>query len=316
MTPWTQELDQVWLNEMIHQANVLGKRSNSGFKKEAWGEALKKLNLKPGCSFTMAQLKSHNATLREQYSIISTMAEASGMGWESDRCLVVCLDTTWDAYLSTKPKKYQQWKNKPFPLFHLCESLYKGTLATGKGSRVAGSLQKRTSSTVSEDGHSDTNADMLPVVDFGQHVPRPYFDLDYSDNDEVVTTNDGLPSPLAHEQSSSRRAPPSPRSPPPKRHRGSLGGDMLAEMKKQKEETATQFDLLCGLLQSSPKTASKELTRTEQAVGILQSEFASMPMQRLVAACDVFEIESNASVFLQLKGDLRIAWLEHKLGTE
>ncbi|CAK4898342.1 unnamed protein product [Aphanomyces euteiches] len=300
MTLWTQELDQVRLNEMIHQANVLGKRSNSGFKKEAWPAALKKLNMKTNCSFTMPQLKSHNATMREHYSIISTMSDASGMGWESERCMVVCLDTTWDAYLATKPKKYQQWKNKPFPLFHLCESFYKGTLATGKGDRVAGNLNHRATSYISDDCQSEAKQDALLDVDFGQHRPRPEFDLDYSDRDDSMA--------------SSRRAPPSPQSPPSKRHRGALGSDMLVEMKKQKEDTATQFEVLCGLLKSSPSGASKTLTRTEQAVGILQTDFEAMPMHRLVAACDVLEVEANASVFLQLKGELRNAWLEHKQG--
>ncbi|ETV79231.1 hypothetical protein H257_07298 [Aphanomyces astaci] len=41
---------------MIHQANVLGKRSNSGFKKETWACALVNLNSVPGCSFSMMQL--------------------------------------------------------------------------------------------------------------------------------------------------------------------------------------------------------------------------------------------------------------------
>ncbi|CAK4181663.1 unnamed protein product [Aphanomyces euteiches] len=189
MTLWTQELDQVRLNEMIHQANVLGKRSNSGFKKEAWAAALKKLNMKTNCSFTMPQLKSHNATMREHYSIISTMSDASGMGWESERCMVVCLDTTWDAYLATKPKKYQQWKNKPFPLFHLCESFYKGTLATGKGDRVAGNLNHRATSYISDDCQSEAKQDALLDVDFGQHRPRPEFDLDYSDRDDSMVSS-------------------------------------------------------------------------------------------------------------------------------
>ncbi|KAF0712191.1 hypothetical protein AaE_012091, partial [Aphanomyces astaci] len=30
---WTDELDKTWLEELVHQAVVLGKKSNSGFKK-------------------------------------------------------------------------------------------------------------------------------------------------------------------------------------------------------------------------------------------------------------------------------------------
>ncbi|KAF0702399.1 hypothetical protein AaE_015961 [Aphanomyces astaci] len=129
MTLWTQELDQVWLNEMIHQASILGKRSNSGFKKEAWVESLKKFNARPNCSFTMAQLKSHNATLREQYSIILSMANVcNGLGV---RLLSRCLP---GHHMGRLPRNQAEVvpavEEQAIPAVHLCDNLYKGTLAT------------------------------------------------------------------------------------------------------------------------------------------------------------------------------------------
>jgi hypothetical protein len=41
---WTDDLDIVWLKELVHQAIVVGKRARSGYKKEAWIETLAKLN--------------------------------------------------------------------------------------------------------------------------------------------------------------------------------------------------------------------------------------------------------------------------------
>ncbi|RHY15851.1 hypothetical protein DYB32_010709, partial [Aphanomyces invadans] len=80
----------------------------------------------------MAQLKSRNIVLKEKFSVVWSMANSSGMGFELATARVVCISTTWDAFLSGKSEEIKKWRNKPFPLFRLCEVLYAGTLAKGK----------------------------------------------------------------------------------------------------------------------------------------------------------------------------------------
>ncbi|RLO05139.1 hypothetical protein DYB28_009058 [Aphanomyces astaci] len=61
---WTDELDKTWLEELVYQAVVMGKKSHSGFKREAWSEVLKKLNNTHNLERTMAQLKSRYDTIK------------------------------------------------------------------------------------------------------------------------------------------------------------------------------------------------------------------------------------------------------------
>ncbi|RHY99995.1 hypothetical protein DYB37_012651 [Aphanomyces astaci] len=128
---WTDELDKTWLEELVYQAIGMGKKSHSGFKREAWSEVLKKLNNTHNLERTMAQLKSRYDTIKGMYGIVLKLANSSGMGWESSRCRVECLSITWDEMLAGKPKSWRAWQNRSFPQFALCETLFRGTLATG-----------------------------------------------------------------------------------------------------------------------------------------------------------------------------------------
>ena len=77
---WSDDKDATWLTEMIHQAHVLGKTANSGFKREAWVAALSKLNAAHGVRYNIQQLKARHAELKKQYSVVSQMMKTSG-GW-------------------------------------------------------------------------------------------------------------------------------------------------------------------------------------------------------------------------------------------
>ncbi|KAH9078494.1 hypothetical protein Ae201684P_019579 [Aphanomyces euteiches] len=116
MTIWNDVLDKIWIDELLHQANVLGQRSDTGFKKCAFLAALSKLNQSPGLKkpFTMAQLRSRNEVKKGEFSIVHKMATASGMGWEDSTCRVICTGTTWDAYFeeNKKPSFSREWVSR------------------------------------------------------------------------------------------------------------------------------------------------------------------------------------------------------------
>ncbi|ETV64021.1 hypothetical protein H257_19042 [Aphanomyces astaci] len=70
---WTDEKDATWMTEMIYQVVVLGKRANSGFKKESWQAASSKLNIEHRVNYTKVQLKTRNAEMKKQYAQVSQM---------------------------------------------------------------------------------------------------------------------------------------------------------------------------------------------------------------------------------------------------
>ncbi|ETV83120.1 hypothetical protein H257_04845 [Aphanomyces astaci] len=99
---WTDEKDASWMTEMIYQVVVLGKRANSGFKKEAWQAALSKLNIEHRVNYTKVQLKARNAEMKKQYAQVSQMQH----------------------FLEGKPKRWALWETKRFPQYLHCQQLY------------------------------------------------------------------------------------------------------------------------------------------------------------------------------------------------
>ncbi|KAH9078135.1 hypothetical protein Ae201684P_019234 [Aphanomyces euteiches] len=116
---WTDDLDKTWLKELVHQAIVLGKRSHSGYKKEAWQATLKVLNHGRDTLFTMQQLKSRRDVIKGAYAVVANIVNSSGMGWEATTCRVECQSTTWEVFLQDKPKQWGALAQQAIPAIQL-----------------------------------------------------------------------------------------------------------------------------------------------------------------------------------------------------
>ena len=91
--------DQAWVNELIHQANVLGKRTQNGFKTEAWKACVAKLK-ESGLTRTVEQLKERfryvsqtllcyivfikeiTIQLKNRFAVYYHLNNKSGWGWD------------------------------------------------------------------------------------------------------------------------------------------------------------------------------------------------------------------------------------------
>ncbi|ETV63667.1 hypothetical protein H257_19401 [Aphanomyces astaci] len=89
------EKDFTSMKEKIHQVHVLGKRANSGFKREAWHAARTKLNSDHAVSYTKEQI-----------------VKTSGIGFEAATCRFICLDGSWAHFLRDKPTRWSLWQTK------------------------------------------------------------------------------------------------------------------------------------------------------------------------------------------------------------
>ncbi|KAG9406688.1 hypothetical protein AC1031_003010 [Aphanomyces cochlioides] len=108
----------------------------------------------------MSQLKSRHDTIKGMFAILSKIVDSSGMGWEATRCRVECRSTTWDELLKDKPKSWRVWQNKRFPQYDHCESLFRGTLATGHFAS-ASSAPQNSLALYEHDSPHDSNIDQL-----------------------------------------------------------------------------------------------------------------------------------------------------------
>ncbi|ETO61064.1 hypothetical protein F444_20860 [Phytophthora nicotianae P1976] len=103
---WDTAKDAFLIDAMTDQARA-GKRSDSGFKKEAW------------------------AALKGKYTAVSEMLSASGFGWDAERNVVLVHDDVWNDYVVGHPKCVD-FRKTPLPYYDELKELFEGTFATGE----------------------------------------------------------------------------------------------------------------------------------------------------------------------------------------
>ncbi|KAF0708874.1 hypothetical protein AaE_013060 [Aphanomyces astaci] len=294
---WTDELDMTWLQELVYQVTVLGKKSNSGYKKEAWVAVLDKLNRAHRQALKMSQLKSRHDIVKGMYGVLSKIVNSSGMGWESETCRVQCLATTWESMLEGKPKAWALWRNKRFPQFHLCECLFQGTLATGQFAVAS----------VAVESTGTPQLDMSPP-DFDEvdDEQTPNGGLDEDVEDEADDTSNQVTS---NQDDRSRRVSAGGR--PTKRLRPSMASKLSSDFMAVQASATKEFELLSSVLLPAHGQHAKA---QERAIQVLQSEFEDvLDIDEMVAAFEIMENETRAAMFLCMTGAPREMWLKRQL---
>ncbi|KAH9181964.1 hypothetical protein AeNC1_016061 [Aphanomyces euteiches] len=280
---WSDDKDATWLTEMIHQAHVLGKTANSGFKREAWVAALSKLNTTHNVRYNIQQLKARHAELKKQYSVVSQMMKTSGIGFESVSCRFVCTEGSWSHFLRDKPKKWSLWETKRFPQYPLCQSLYDGTLATGEYATL--SIASNVPNTLHAQEHEN---------DFGGNDEQFQVISDQSDEEKDED-----------EEECEQR--------PPKRMRHSLAGAMLAEMKSFRESGREEMDLMRQRLITYDGDRH-ELVPVQIAMDLLHADFEYvLETGDMSFAYEVLEDPKKAMQFVRMRGDAREVWLRRHI---
>ncbi|KAG9414269.1 hypothetical protein AC1031_013465 [Aphanomyces cochlioides] len=302
---WSDEKDITWMRELIHQVHVLGKRSDSGYKREAWLAAVSKLNGEHNLNYNRDQVKARHNELKKQYSQVSQMLKTSGIGFEATTCRFVCTEGSWSHFLQDKPKKWSVWQTKRFPLYPYCQQLFDGTLATGEfaassTTTVAYNPHARGSNEVSDlDSNEDNDETTPPERDdeCGQ------MDMD-RDN---------------HDQSKRRRSAAPLGSGISKRVRTSLASVMMAEMKAFRESGRDELQTLHDTLtkctkQDSEQTSQLASSNSAQAIDVLHDEFSAVLLDEDMSfAYDVFKDEIKAMQFVRMKGNAREIWLRRHI---
>ncbi|RHZ00815.1 hypothetical protein DYB35_006275 [Aphanomyces astaci] len=286
---WTYELDKTWLEELDHQVVVLGKKSNSGLKKEAWTAVLKTLNNAHNLDRTMVQLKSRYDTIKGMYGVVVKLANSSGMGWESSRCRVECLSTTWDDVLAGKPKSWRTWQNRPFPQFAHCETLFRGTMATG---RLATASTAPPPAQVYHNEYEHEHGEVLEN------------DAGNDSSTDEVPSNQVDAGRARHSASTEERQK--------KRQRTSLASKLSNDFRAVNDAAVKELELLTQVLR--PSSVGIGMSPTERAIRTVQQDFADeLEIDDMVLAFDIMENGTGAAMFLCMEGENRSAWLHRQL---
>ncbi|KAG9416169.1 hypothetical protein AC1031_000567 [Aphanomyces cochlioides] len=288
MTIWNDQFNSIWIDELIYQANVLGQRSDTGFKKSGFIAALAKLNQSPGLKkpFSMPQLRSRNEVKIGEFSIVHKMATSSGMGWEDTTCRVICTDTTWEAFFAQNSNpKVKKWQNKTFPLYHKCCELYAKTLATGN--MTISSAQPYQSQNFESNSFSDDDG-------YGGSY----------NTDSRTKAPDNEPEDRQQPSTMHKRPLPASSEDDTLKPNISLASRIVAVFEKYDKTAEEEMKLLSKLV-NAPTSAPSELSHSERALLLLQSEFTSrLSTDDLAIAFEVMENPVKATMFLRMEGEL------------
>ncbi|RHY10142.1 hypothetical protein DYB36_006956 [Aphanomyces astaci] len=288
---WTAERDEFLVAAL--QAQVLkGKRSDSGFKKEAWAEVTSAINLRFVTMYHTSKIKSRLDCLKRDYKDVKYLRDNSGFGWNSELQLPTAPDDVWasvikvdilmihvQSNLSQANPNCKRFRSAPFPLFETLAMLLEGSYADGRFAFMPpGVLEPDMDVTVEETGTT------LPIP---QSVFAPPSELVQDDEDSDASSNDPTPPPKKQKQMRKRD----------KRSAGAVIGDAIAKLVEVEASKVTS--------QPDPHA------RVTQAIDCLIENYGYMDGLQIAALADLMSEGFNATIFMALRGDARDAWV-HK----
>ncbi|CAN6485891.1 unnamed protein product [Victoria cruziana] len=127
---WTTARSQFLVEQLIEQL-IYGNKNDSGFTKEAWKMVSASFNRKFNLNYTTIQLKSHFKILRKQYELVKLLRSQSEFGWDDVYKVVTAEEDVWDRYIAINSDA-KNFKNKCFPLFDQCATLFDGKKLEGR----------------------------------------------------------------------------------------------------------------------------------------------------------------------------------------
>ncbi|ETV89964.1 hypothetical protein H310_15195, partial [Aphanomyces invadans] len=123
-----------------------GKRSDSGYKKEAWVEVTAAFNERFGTSYHSLKVKSRLDCLKREYKDVKYLRDNSGFGWNEELGLPTAPDDVWAAVLKASPS-CKKFRFTPFPLYEKLAILLDGAYLDGRFSSMPlGSIEQRDNS--------------------------------------------------------------------------------------------------------------------------------------------------------------------------
>lgn len=283
------------LLETLKSQLDLGKRSDKGWKPEAWSSAqvsVARASPRGTVPPSTAQVKSKLDNIKLLFKEWKTLAKQSEFGWNEQTELYEAGDYVWENYLKVhrarsltdiphandglhQTHKYARWhQNNPLHNRDLLHHLFLDSLATDDGD-------------VSMVG---------PVTnDSGAMDPAMY---------------DALNSHRQQRKSSKRKSGTS----------DNHDNNRTATSAMRAVSMAEGIALMTEELSKRRKTRPDQLqsTKQEMAIALLYSDYETrLGTDAFVEAINLIENESKAMIFTSLRaGDKRDRWLERQIGTE
>ncbi|KAH0611588.1 uncharacterized protein H6S33_010853 [Morchella sextelata] len=172
---WDDDKDRLVLKLLLKQIKA-GKRSDSGFKKEAWVQITAEFNLVfPTCE--KEQIKTRVTTLKRRLDVFQRLCENSGFGWDSEKKIPTAPNDVWDSYLKYH-KEAKPFRFHTLPHYDMLYEIFSKSVATGEFS----------SSTVQLED-SQTSTSTTSIQDISNHVLSSLLSGDSATSDDELTAH-------------------------------------------------------------------------------------------------------------------------------
>lgn len=124
---WTLEMEEILFNTLLEQVDI-GKRADSGFKKEAWIACCSTIKRATGLVVSIEKCKGKVDTMKALWRELNWLKEQSGFGWNSNTGLIQAGDQAWkDVIKVSNIRTYysRSIANKPIGKTKATVALYK-----------------------------------------------------------------------------------------------------------------------------------------------------------------------------------------------
>lgn len=99
---WTTSLTKILVDLMVDQVHR-GNKQNSSFAKKAWKCICEEFYKKTGLKWDKEQLKNRYAVLRKQYVITKSLLGEPDFMWDEPTGAIVATDEAWNKYIQEHP---------------------------------------------------------------------------------------------------------------------------------------------------------------------------------------------------------------------
>ncbi|CAK4094204.1 unnamed protein product [Aphanomyces euteiches] len=272
---WSNERDEFLVTALQAQV-VKGKRSDSGYKKEAWVEVTAAFNDRFGTTYHVSKIKSRLDCLKRDYKDVKYLRKNSGFGYNGELGLPTAPDDVWTSICKSNPK-CKKFRSVPFPLFERLAILLDGAYADGRYSAVPPGV------VVLHDKVGEIETELQPP----RHTRATTTILD-DDEDSVSSLDDLTPPPKKLQKKQYTRE---------KRTAGAVIGDAISKL-VEVEAAKTQH-------QQDPHE------RVSQAIALLMDNFNHLDGSKIARLAAKMGDGFNATIFMALRGAAREAWVDN-----
>ncbi|KAK1614189.1 hypothetical protein QYE76_019706 [Lolium multiflorum] len=126
---WTDDQTKMLVSTMKEYADASQYRGPNGWTKEGWNFMAAHLNKQfTSSNLTVKQVKYRAQRLKGDYTIVKSILDRSGFGWDPENKVPKSIDGKWDE-LSQEQRK---WRFKEFPYYDDLNRIYEGKAIQGK----------------------------------------------------------------------------------------------------------------------------------------------------------------------------------------